>query len=40
MHITILVKQVYWYIIAQVSGEHLQDHWSSGYVEVGVSLQL
>ena len=23
-------KQVYWYI-SQVSGERLQDHWSSGY---------
>ena len=29
VHITILVKQVYWYI-SQVSGERLQDHWSSG----------
>ena len=25
---TIIVKQVYWYI-SQISGEHLQDHWSS-----------
>ena len=36
MYITILVKQVYWYI-SQVSGERLQDHWSSGlsvYVHV------
>ena len=30
IHNTILVKQVYWYI-SQVSGERLQDHWSSGY---------
>ena len=30
MDITILVKQVYWYI-SQVSGERLQDHWSSGF---------
>ena len=30
MYITILVKQVYWYI-SQVSGERLQDHWSSGF---------
>ena len=30
MYITILVKQVYWYI-SQVSGERLQDHWSSGH---------
>ena len=29
MYITIPVKQVYWYI-SQVSGERLQDHWSSG----------
>ena len=29
MYITIVVKQVYWYI-SQVSGERLQDHWSSG----------
>ena len=29
MYITILVKQVYWYI-SRVSGERLQDHWSSG----------
>ena len=29
MDITILVKQVYWYI-SGVSGERLQDHWSSG----------
>ena len=31
MFITILVKQVYW-DISQVSGERLQDHWSSGYI--------
>ena len=30
IHNTILVKQVYWYI-SQVSGERLQDHWSSGF---------
>ena len=28
MYITIIVKQVYWNI-SQVSGERLQDHWSS-----------
>ena len=33
MYITILVKHVYWYI-SQVSGERLQDHWSSGVVLV------
>ena len=34
MCITILVKQVYWFL-AQVSGERLQDHWSSGYLSSG-----
>ena len=29
MYCIILVKQVYWYI-SRVSGERLQDHWSSG----------
>ena len=29
MYMTIIVKQVYWYIF-QISGERLQDHWSSG----------
>ena len=27
---TILFKHVYWYM-QQISGERLQDHWSSGY---------
>ena len=31
MYIIILVKQVYWYI-SRVSGECLQDHWSSGII--------
>ena len=26
---TIIFKHVYWYM-QQISGEHLQDHWSSG----------
>ena len=26
---TIIIKHVYWYM-QQISGEHLQDHWSSG----------
>ena len=26
---TIIFKYVYWYM-KQISGEHLQDHWSSG----------
>ena len=29
---TIIVKHVYWYM-QQISGERLQDHWSSGFVE-------
>ena len=28
----IIVKQIYWYI-SQISGERLQDHWSSGLHE-------
>ena len=27
---TIIFKHVYWYM-QQISGEHLQDHWSSCY---------
>ena len=27
---SIIFKHVYWYI-QQISGEHLQDQWSSGY---------
>ena len=27
---TIMFKYVYWYM-KQISGERLQDHWSSGY---------
>ena len=27
----IIVKQVYWHL-SQVSGERLQDHWSSGFL--------
>ena len=30
MYMTFIVEQVYWYI-SQISGEHLQDHWSSGF---------
>ena len=37
MYITILVKQVYWYI-SQVSGERLQDHWSSGLAHLSRRL--
>ena len=39
MYITILVKQVYWYI-SQVSGERLQDHWSSGLFELMLNVQV
>ena len=27
---SIIFKHVYWYYIQQISGERLQDHWSSG----------
>ena len=40
MHCTILVYQVCWYMylyISQVSGERLQDHWSSG-IRFGTKL--
>ena len=36
MHCTILVYQVCWYMylyISRVSGERLQDHWSSGCLQ-------
>ena len=29
---TILFKHVYWYM-QQISGERLQDHWSSGFID-------
>ena len=29
---TIIFKYVYWYM-KQISGERLQDHWSSGFFE-------
>ena len=29
--VTIIFKYVYWYM-KQISGERLQDHWSSGFV--------
>ena len=28
---TIIFKHVYWYMQQQISGERLQDHWSSGF---------
>ena len=30
---TIIFKHVYWYM-QQISGERLQDHWSSGFLFV------
>ena len=39
MYITILVKQVYLYI-SQVSGERLQDHWSSGILKFDNRMTL
>ena len=35
---TIIVKQVYWYI-SQISGERLQDHWSSSFVQSFIFIQ-
>ena len=30
---TIILKHVFWYMyMQQISGERLQDHWSSGFV--------
>ena len=31
---TIIFKYVYWYM-KQISGERLQDHWSSGLIILG-----
>ena len=39
MYITILVKQVYWYI-SRVSGERLQDHLSSGLNKVPNGIHI
>ena len=36
---TIKFKHVYWFM-KQISGERLQDHWSSGIVSVQTSLCL
>ena len=33
---TIIFKHVYWYM-QLISGEHLQDHWSSGWDELCIS---
>ena len=34
---TIIFKHVYWYM-QQISGERLQDHWSSGYITIWKQL--
>ena len=36
---TIIFKYVYWYM-KQISGERLQDHWSSGFTQGGTSHHL
>ena len=34
---TIILKHVYWYMyMQQISGERLQDHWSSGFNFTGI----
>ena len=35
---TIIFKYVYWYM-KQISGERLQDHWSSGFSHVVIKPQ-
>ena len=35
---TIIFKHVYWYM-QQISGEHLQDHWSIG-LAVTLSMEV
>ena len=36
---TMIFKHVYWYM-QQISGERLQDHWSSGFFFTGTVLLL
>ena len=36
---TIIFKHVYWYM-QHISGERLQDHWSSGLIVVAQSIRL
>ena len=36
---TIIFKHVYWYM-QQISGERLQDHWSSGFLKYCSSARL
>ena len=35
---TIIFKHVYWYM-QQISGERLQDHWSSGIILLDIGKQ-
>ena len=34
---TIIFKDVYWYM-KQISGERLQDHWSSGILHICIAV--
>ena len=36
---TIIFKYVYWYM-KQISGERLQDHWSSGFYFILVNMTM
>ena len=36
---TIIFKHVYWYM-QQISGERLQDHWSTGLNDLGEEIAL
>ena len=36
---TIIFKYVYWYM-KQISGERLQDHWSSGLFDISTSILM
>ena len=36
---TIIFKHVYWYM-QQISGERLQDHWSSGFKFLSMPLKF
>ena len=36
---TIIFKHVYWYM-QQISGERLQDHWSSGFIPLLLKSEI
>ena len=36
---TIILKHAYWYM-QQISGERLQDHWSSGFMLNSAKLEI